>query len=240
MHTHHDAKAMAKILANECATRGLKLTHSESLEIVARQFGLKNWNVLAAVLGGGSNGAATGGRNAADHGLTIPEGWQIGGTAPHLYAMGVPGAGGPVTLIRTVGSPPDQGNIYGTLMQVVSPEAFREKSVRFSADVKTEDVEGSAAVWLRIDDATGRVLAFSDLQRGRFGALRGTADWTPQSIALAVPADAHSIHFGVYLHGFGRAFARNLALAAADAPDLGLNDLPAEPTNLDLKADKAA
>jgi Glyoxalase superfamily protein len=239
MHTHHDAKAMAKILTSECATRGLKLTHSESLEIVAKQFGLKNWNVLAAMLDGDSDRLATGGLST-DHDLTIPEGWQTGGTAPHLYAMGVPKAGGPVTLIRTVGSPPDQGNIYGTLMQVVSPETFRGKSARFSADVKTESVVGSAAVWLRIDDATGRVLAFSDLQRSRFGALRGTADWTPQSIALAVPEDAHSIHFGVYLHGFGKAFAKNFALAPADAPDLGLNDLPAEPTNLDLQANKAA
>jgi Glyoxalase superfamily protein len=240
MHTHHDAKAMAKILKTECEERGLKLTHSEGLEIVAKQFGLKNWNVLAAMLESETVGTAQPAVSLSGTELIVPDGWQTGGTAPHLYAMGVPKAGGPMTLIRISGDPPDQGNIYGTLMQVISPDEYRGKSVRFSADVKTENVEGSAAVWLRIDDATGRMLAFSDLQRGRFGALRGSADWTSQNIALAVPAEAQSIHFGVYLHGFGKALARNFALTAADTPDIGLSNLPSAPTNLDLKSDKAA
>jgi hypothetical protein len=240
MHTHHDAKAMAKILKAECEERGLKLTHSETLEIVAKQFGLKNWNVLAAMLESGTAVTVQRAVSLIGTELTVPGGWQIGGTAPHLYSMGVPKAGGPMTLIRVLGNPPDQGNIYGTLTQVISTDEYRGKSVRFSADVKTENVEGSAAIWLRIDDATGRILAFSDLQRGRFGALRGSADWTAQNIALAVPMEAQSIHFGVYLHGFGKAFARNLALTAAEAPDIGLNNLPSAPTNLDLKSDKAA
>jgi hypothetical protein len=149
--------------------------------------------------------------------------------------MGVARSGGAMTLIRTVGSPPDQGNIYGSLMQVVSPNPYRGGFVRVSADVKTEGVNGSAAIWLRIDDAAGRILCFSDLQRGRFGALRGTADWTRQTIALPVSPEAHSIHFGVYLHGFGRAYARDFSLSEADAPDLGLSDLPEKPVNLSLR-----
>lgn len=48
MRTFHDAKAMAKALRAELARREIAVGHSEALEIVARQFGFDNWNVLAA------------------------------------------------------------------------------------------------------------------------------------------------------------------------------------------------
>lgn len=48
MRDHRDAKAMAGALREQLADRGLAVTHSEALEIVARQFGLANWNILSA------------------------------------------------------------------------------------------------------------------------------------------------------------------------------------------------
>lgn len=48
MRTFHDAKLMAKALREALADRGSELPHSAALEIVARQFGFENWNVLAA------------------------------------------------------------------------------------------------------------------------------------------------------------------------------------------------
>lgn len=51
MRDHRDAKAMAKTLREALAGRGTPITHSEALEIVARQFGLPDWNVLAARIG---------------------------------------------------------------------------------------------------------------------------------------------------------------------------------------------
>jgi catechol 2,3-dioxygenase-like lactoylglutathione lyase family enzyme len=49
MRTFRDAKTMAKTLRAEMlARRQVDLSHSESLEIVARQFGFDDWNVLAA------------------------------------------------------------------------------------------------------------------------------------------------------------------------------------------------
>lgn len=51
MRTVRDAKAMAKTLRAELLARAeTDLTHSQCLEIVARQFGVDNWNVLAALL----------------------------------------------------------------------------------------------------------------------------------------------------------------------------------------------
>ncbi|WP_243371567.1 glyoxalase superfamily protein [Microvirga solisilvae] len=48
MRDHRDAKAMAKTLREALADKDLPLSHSEALEIVARQFGLANWNILSA------------------------------------------------------------------------------------------------------------------------------------------------------------------------------------------------
>lgn len=50
MRDFRDAKLMAKALRQALAARDLSLTHSETLEIVARQFGFDEWNVLAAKL----------------------------------------------------------------------------------------------------------------------------------------------------------------------------------------------
>ncbi|HTN98797.1 MAG TPA: glyoxalase superfamily protein [Nordella sp.] len=48
MRDYRDAKAMAKALREALADRDMAITHSEALEIVARQFGLATWNILSA------------------------------------------------------------------------------------------------------------------------------------------------------------------------------------------------
>jgi len=48
MRTYLQSKAMAKSLRESLAAKNLSLSHGECLEIVARQFGFGNWNVLAA------------------------------------------------------------------------------------------------------------------------------------------------------------------------------------------------
>ena len=49
MRTFRESKAMAKALRAELSARhGIDLAHSECLEVVARQFGFDNWNILAA------------------------------------------------------------------------------------------------------------------------------------------------------------------------------------------------
>jgi catechol 2,3-dioxygenase-like lactoylglutathione lyase family enzyme len=47
MRTYLQAKAMAKSLRDELAAKNISLSHSECLEIVARQFGFGDWNTLA-------------------------------------------------------------------------------------------------------------------------------------------------------------------------------------------------
>lgn len=48
MRDFRDAKTMAKTLREALAARAIEITHSEALEIVARQFGVETWNILSA------------------------------------------------------------------------------------------------------------------------------------------------------------------------------------------------
>jgi hypothetical protein len=47
MHSFMDAKLMAKLLRQALAERSIEITHSDSLELISRQFGVANWNVLS-------------------------------------------------------------------------------------------------------------------------------------------------------------------------------------------------
>ncbi|MBB6464575.1 hypothetical protein HNQ96_000422 [Aminobacter lissarensis] len=50
MRTYRDAKAMAKAMREALAQKNLDVSHSEALEIVARQFGVETWNILSSKL----------------------------------------------------------------------------------------------------------------------------------------------------------------------------------------------
>lgn len=50
MRDFRDAKAMARRLREALAQKGVALTHTDSLELIARSFGLKDWQVLAALI----------------------------------------------------------------------------------------------------------------------------------------------------------------------------------------------
>ena len=48
MRDFRDAKAMAQTLREALAARSIPLTHSDSLELIARLFGQRDWNTLSA------------------------------------------------------------------------------------------------------------------------------------------------------------------------------------------------
>ena len=50
MRTYKDAKMMAKSLRDSLAARSILLSHSDCIEIVAKQFGFADWNTLSARL----------------------------------------------------------------------------------------------------------------------------------------------------------------------------------------------
>lgn len=71
MRTYHDAKAMAKAMREALAARNLDVTHSEALEIVARQFGVATWNILSAKIDNAGEAPAVGGTIALEQAIPI-------------------------------------------------------------------------------------------------------------------------------------------------------------------------
>ena len=238
MHSFLDAKAMAKVLRQSLAARGVAATHAECLEMVARQFGLANWNVLAARIEAAKLDCSS---------LALPSGWLVTGqTNQRLYRLGLdPSAPGTALIESRVsrGGANDLSGLFAAFMQSVAAGGFHDQRLRLSASLRTEDAD-QGVLWMRVDRAPGDVLRFDNMmQRRQDGPLRGTAGWTERSIVLDVPRDASSIHYGFLLRGYGSVRARSFRLDAVGpdiSPTAGWGRWLPEPANLDFAQVEAA
>ncbi|MBD8067343.1 hypothetical protein IC608_17900, partial [Devosia sp. PTR5] len=113
MHSFMDAKLMAKLLRQALAERSIEITHSDSLELVSRQFGMANWNMLSARIDRASTPEGT-----------LPDGWFKAGKSPHLYDTRVDHENGSTVVIA---ARPEmlhdvRGDDFCTVMQSVDAE----------------------------------------------------------------------------------------------------------------------
>lgn len=212
MHSFLDAKVMAKSLREALATNNIALSHSACLELVAKQFGVANWNILAARID-----AAT----STKRDLTLPHGWFVTNpTNLKHYRLGVdPAAPGTALIESRFGhdSGVDLSESYAVLTQSIVADAYRGGKVELTASLKTEEAD-LGTIWLRVDRAPGSALRFDNMMsRKTDGALRGAAGWAVRKIVLEVPDEATSPHFGFFLQGYGRVRARDFRLEAVSA-----------------------
>lgn len=89
---------------------------------------------------------------------------------------------------------------FATLMQAANAASFIGKRVRFTAQVKSKDVAGSAYLWFRADRADGASIAFDNMQNR---PIRGSTDWQLYSLVLDVPESATVLAYGIGLSGSG-------------------------------------
>lgn len=68
MHDFRDAKAMAQTLREALNTKSVSLSHSESLELIAKILGCRDWNALAARIASSELPAAKSGTSAQETG----------------------------------------------------------------------------------------------------------------------------------------------------------------------------
>lgn len=232
MYVFTNPKSVAKTLRHALSERGIALSHGQCLDIVARQMGYDDWNVLSARIEAGGKP------------LSVPEGWYVAAhSRSEFYRIGidpeVPGAAR-IESLPDAKIPEDH---TGVLMQSVSAENFRGQNIQLTAELRTRDA-ALATIWLRADGPLGkRSLRFDNMiGRKKNGPLEGTHDWTRRSIVLDVPQEAESIHFGFFLQGHGAAWARGFALDPVDRSIAvtGRPRLLDKPTNLDFKDSDAA
>src|ERR1700761_2148068 len=103
----------------------------------------------------------------------LPKGWFKAGSVPDKYDMGIDaGAGRGGKNAATIKSNSRKINGFGTLMQSCSPANYLGKKVKMSGYMKSEDVDGWAGFWFRVDGPDPKKYLSFDNMSNR--AVRGT------------------------------------------------------------------
>lgn len=125
-----------------------------------------------------------------------------------------------------------------SVMQTIAADEYRGKRMRFAARVRADKVRGWSGLFMRVNSADARVIAFDDMSTR---PLRGTLDWREVQVILDVEPAATIISFGLRLsEGTGQVWAEGFRFeeVAADDPSISINLrplLPSKPQNLELE-----
>ena len=90
--------------------------------------------------------------------------------------------------------------MLATLRQTINADDYRGKQLRFSDDVKVEQVEQQAGLYIRTSKQRERLRPENVVQ--------GTHDWMRYEATVPVAEDALFIRFGLVLYGKGRSGLR--------------------------------
>jgi len=110
----------------------------------------------------------------------------------------------------------------GYVRAQVQPGPYLGKRVRLSGFVKTEKVEGWAALSLRVEGPNGVWFANDAMDDRR---IVGTTDWKKYDLVVDVPASATNIRLRMGLFGAGKAWVDGVALDVV-GPEVPLTDWP--------------
>ncbi|MEK5146991.1 AraC family transcriptional regulator [Psychrobacillus sp. FSL K6-4615] len=164
-------------------------------------------------------------------------GWNLSGSYTELYELTVDDkvfhTGTKSGLLFAKGEANEQQ--FGTMMQGFQAENYKNKRIKMSCFLKTEQVTKCGA-WLRVDNVSGDTLQFDNMDSR---SIHGTTDWNHYSIVLDVPEESASIHFGVLLVGKGKVWADGFRFEEVnekvDSTNMLFQDnLPKQPINLDF------
>ncbi|KOP80202.1 transcriptional regulator [Lysinibacillus sp. FJAT-14745] len=167
------------------------------------------------------------------------KGWFISGSHPYNYEIGIDqknvhqGKASGYLKSKTVQAPDE----FATMMQQFKANEFRNKRVKLSGFVKTENVKQFSGLWMRVDSASEDSLQFDNMSDR---PIIGTNSWNRYSIVLDVPENSAIIAFGILLAGTGEVWLDGLSFEVVDkdTPTTHIsfdNHLLEEPTNLSFE-----
>jgi RNA polymerase sigma factor (sigma-70 family) len=182
----------------------------------------------------------------ADSTVGHPKGWWGGAAKRDEYEVGTDrdvfhgGKASGYVEMKDVGD-----DDFGTLAQSFKADDYRGKRVRLSAWLKTKDVAGGAALWMRVD-GEDKTLSFDNMEKR---SVKGSKDWAKYEIVLDVPAASKDITFGLLVAGKGRAWVDDFKFEVVDDKVKSTNILeqeipvkrpdgaeaPDKPVNLDFE-----
>lgn len=170
--------------------------------------------------------------------VEVMNGWFLSGATPQNFEMGRDfqvvhkgNASGYLRSIKAVGE-----EQFGTVMQQFHASKYCGKRLKLSCFIKTEDIQGFAGLWMRIDAKDGDTLQFDNMSNR---PITGTTGWNYYSVVLDVPEHAGAIYFGVLLQGSGMVWMDEFTFEEVDekTPTTNLkapDNMPAEPINLNF------
>ena len=175
----------------------------------------------------------------------LPAGWSIpdpgAGSVPEAYEVGldrtVKHSGNASAYIKaaTLGA---QGG-FMALTQGIRAEQYRGKRLMFSGYIRTQEVVGSAGLWVQIGGGGGSV-GFDNM---RERPDKGTMDWAKYEVVLDVPENSVAVAFGFRLSGPGQAWVDDLNFEVV-GQNVPVTNMPAvnrtNPANVDAQARAAA
>jgi hypothetical protein len=213
------------------------MRHSSSMILVAAL--LCSGSGITLAQGNVNNGSPLAGTWRSQ----VPKGWTTGGNVELDYGTllgGVPD-GKRAAVLRARKKLTE--NEFGTIMQTISADAYRGRRARLSAMLSAEQSlsSGRIALWMRVNDASGKVAAIDNMETRTIAAGSG---WKRYEIVLDVPQQAASISFGALLAGggqgccFGRVAVSDFRLEAVRSEvavtTTPVETLPDAPVNADF------
>jgi erythromycin esterase len=139
-------------------------------------------------------------------------GWDMMGSHPHDYEREIEQPNEPDIEIWFA-SKADGSSGFVAFAQTIDADEYHGKQLRMAADMKSQEVEEWAGLWMRVDGPDDEVQSFDNMyDRG----ITGGTDWTRYEIVLPVFADSQGIMFGVLLVGKGKIWLRNVQIQIVD------------------------
>lgn len=120
---------------------------------------------------------------------------------------------------------------FTTLVKGIDPPEGVSR-LRLSADIKSEDLQGWAGLWMRVDGKDKKTLAFDNMHDR---SITGNTDWKKYEVILEVDPSAENISLGFLLVGKGKAWVDNLQYEPVNdsVASTNIKNTPAEePQNL--------
>jgi hypothetical protein len=93
-------------------------------------------------------------------------------------------------------------------MQSINASNYIGKRVRLRAWVKSQEANGWAGMWMRVD--RGQTMVVFDNMEKR--AIMGTQPWRAYDVVLDIPEGSTGIFFGVLLSGTGEVWMNHVVL----------------------------
>ncbi len=169
---------------------------------------------------------------------TTPKGWDVSGSVPEDYEVGLDfevfSVGRASAFIRSRHENPAS---YASLVQSIKADDYQGTRLQMTAQVKARNVVGWAGIWMRVDDAHERTIAFDNMSSPD-RRIAGTVGWRGYSVTLDIPPNGAYISFGAVLQRTGQIWVDDVRLDVVDdsvpVTDI-VSNLPRRPVNLDFE-----